>query len=989
MDSNFLKNIGETYLQFEVTKIVQIRELNCILRELVHKPSGAQIMHIENNDPENLFCLSFKTYPSSSNGAAHILEHVVLCGSKKFPVKDPFFSMTRRSLNTFMNAMTGADFTCYPAASQVEKDYFNLFEVYLDAVFHPQLKEVSFLQEGIRLEFSEHNNIQSPLEYKGIVFNEMKGSLSSADSRLWHAMIKLLTPDLPYAHNSGGDPTEIPNLTYEELINFYETYYHPSQCLFFLYGNIPLKTNLDFIYEKTLKHVLSQPSIPPIPKQKRFTEPVRKHFTYPVEEDEEDSSDRTMISFGWLTCPLQQQEDVLALSILDAILMDTDASPLKKALLDSGLCSQADAFVDNEMSEMPYVITCKGCEEKDADALEQHLFTSLKKIAEDPIPQHLIEAVIHQIEFSRLEITGDHSPFGLTLFLRSALAKQHGCEPENALVIYSLFEKLSQKAKDPQFLSDLLRKYLIENTHFVRLTFSPNPQLAKQEADEEEKKLISTKEKLTETETKKIIKQTEELEEYLKSVETQNLSCLPKMTLDDVPVLVRQFDLKKEKHNNFEIFHHECFTNHIIYSDICFDLPHIDEEDLPYMQILLFILPEIGSGDRDYVKNLEYIQAHTGGISVSSALHIQATNSKLLKPCINIRGKCLNRKSEKLFSLYRDMITKPDLSDKKRIEELLKQIHTSLVNRLPRHALRYAIQEALSGFHISTHFNNVSFGLKYFHTIQDICKNLESNISKVIDRLLNLKDKVLSYKNNNLILSCNENDFNNLKEQKFFDLFTGLPTKNLEPWSSNYTLHPVTSKARSVSSPVVYNVKAMPTISFVHPDSAALTVATQLFDNKTLLHKVREKGGAYGVGTNYSAASGCFYFHSYRDPHVVSTIDAFDYAIASTIKGNFNQEDLDEAKLGIIQQLDSPISPGNRAITAYSWLRDDKSTQFRQEYRSRIINLTKENLIHSVKSHLEIMQKQGVTVSFGNKELIEKENKILEQTKRELPIMPI
>jgi len=989
MDSNFLKNVGETYLQFEVQKIIAIQELNCILRELVHKPSGAQIIHIENNDPENLFCLSFKTYPANSKGVAHILEHAVLCGSKKFPVKDPFFSMSRRSLNTFMNAMTGADFTCYPAASQVEKDYFNLFEVYLDAVFHPQLKEVSFLQEGVRIELTNPKDINSNLQYKGVVFNEMKGSLSSPDSRLWHEMIKLLTPDLPYSHNSGGDPLKIPDLTYEELINFYEKYYHPSQCLFFLYGSMPLKQNLDFLYEKTLKHVICQPAIPPIPKQKRYLKPIKKISHYPVEENDDDSSERTMISFGWLTCPIQQQEDVLALSILDAILMDTDASPLKKELIGSGLCSQADAYIDNEMSELPYIITCKGCEEKDADALEELLFNSLRKIAEEPIPEHLIDAVIHQIEFSRLEVTGDHTPFGLTLFLRAALAKQHGCEPENALVIYSLFEKLNKQAKDPQFLRELLKKYLIENTHFVRLTFSPDKHLAKKEAEMEAMQLLKRKSQLTDAEVKKIIIQTKELEEYLKSVETQDLSCLPKMTLDDVPVLAREFPLKREKHGNFETFYHDCFTNHIVYADICFDLPKIEEEELPYMQLLLSILPEIGCGKRDYAQNLEYIQAHTGGISVSSSLHVQATNSKILKPSLNIRGKSLSRKVDKLFSFYHDLITQPHLNDKKRIEELLKQIHSSLINRLPRHALRYAIQEALSGFSVSTHISNVSFGLKYFHLIQDICKNLESNSSKVIDKLIEIKEKIFSYKNNHLIIACDSSDLLNIKNNHFYDLFTGLPTKEFTPWSSDYTLSTVTSKARSLATPVVYNVKAASTISFAHPDSAAITVATQLFDNKTLLNQVREKGGAYGVGANFSAASGCFYFHSYRDPHITSTLNSFDYAIENTIKGNFSHDDLEEAKLGIIQQLDSPISPGNRAITAYGWFRDDKSTQFRQEYRSRIIDLTREQLIHSVKIHLEKFSEEGITISYGNKEIIEKENKILQQNKKELPLHSI
>lgn len=988
MQTKFLDHVGDTYLDFEVTKIMPIEELSCVLRELVHRPSGAQVMHIENDDPENLFCLSFQTLPSDSKGAAHILEHTVLCGSKKFPVKDPFFSMTRRSLNTFMNAMTGSDFTCYPAASQVEKDFYNLFDVYLDAVFHPELKKLSFLQEGCRLEFSKPNNPKSALEFKGIVFNEMKGSLSSADSRLWHLMIEHLTPDLPYAYNSGGDPKAIPSLTYEELIGFYETFYHPSRCLFFLYGNLPLKRHLDFIHERTLKHVLPLAPLPSIPIQKRFSHPVKKTFSYPVTEDEE-STGRAMVSFGWLTCALVKQEDVLALSILDAILMDTDASPLKKLLLDSGLCTQADAFIDSEMSEVPYVITCKGCEANKVEELEKALFAALQTIAENPIPEHLIDAAIHQIEFARLEITGDHSPFGLTLFLRSALAKQHGCEPENALVVHSLFERLSQQSKDPGFLRELLQKYLINNPHFVRIVFTPDTKLAKREQKEEKDLLKKIQEKLTEKDIEKIIDQTHKLEEYQKIVESQSLDCLPKVSLDDVPLLVRDFTLKKEMHSTFETFHHDCFTNHILYADVTFDLPYISEEELPYLQLLLTILPEMGSGDRDYVKNLEYIQAHTGGIGFSTSLHVQATDFKHMKPCLNLRGKALHRKADKLFTLFRDLITAPHLEDKKRIEELLRQIHTSLVSRFPRNALRYAIQQALSGFHPATYINYSSFGLRYFYTIQEIYKSLETNSIAVIDKLISMKNKLLSYQNPHLILSCDTECYEDLRSKNFHDLFCNLPAKSFTPWNADYTLSPVMSQARPIAAQVAYNVKAMSSVTFVHPHTAALTVATQLFENKVLLNKVREKGGAYGAGANYSSTTGCFYFHSYRDPHIVSTLDAFDLAIDTIAAGKFTEQDLEEAKLGIIQQFDSPISPGSRALTAYGWIRDGKTKQMRQQFRNKILSLTKHELTQAVIANLVTKKEEAVVVCFGNKELIEKENLRLGTKNKALPLLSI
>ena len=274
MTSNISKIFQEKnniYNNFSVTNYVYIDEIKSSLIELTHVPTGASVMHIANEDIENLFCLSFETIPSSSDGVAHILEHTVLCGSDKFPVKDPFFSMIRRSLNTYMNAFTGSDFTCYPASSEIEKDFYNLLDVYANCVFHPKLHKYSFLQEGHRLEFSNQKKATSHLQYKGIVYNEMKGAMSSPDDRLWHTMMEKLTPDLTYAYNSGGEPKNIPDLTYEELKKFHKKYYHPSHCLFYFYGNIPTKKHLDFLEENILKNVEKVSPLPSRKKQKRFT----------------------------------------------------------------------------------------------------------------------------------------------------------------------------------------------------------------------------------------------------------------------------------------------------------------------------------------------------------------------------------------------------------------------------------------------------------------------------------------------------------------------------------------------------------------------------------------------------------------------------------------------------------------------------------------------------------------------------------------------
>ncbi|MES2121213.1 MAG: insulinase family protein, partial [Chlamydiota bacterium] len=525
--------------------------------------------------------------------------------------------------------------------------------------------------------------------------NEMKGSLSSPDTRMWHAMMERLMPDLPYAYNSGGDPREIPNLTYAELINFHETFYHPSHCLFFFYGNIPLKQHLDFIAEKALKNVPPSPSLPPIPLQKRFSQPVQEKMRYPINEAD-SIEQRTIISFGFLTAPLIDQEEVLALSVLDSVLMETDASVLKQALLKSKLCIQADGFMDAEMSEAPYVIVCKGCDAQNADKLEETLLQALSQVIEKGIPQDQIDAAIHQLEFSRLEISGDHAPFGLTLFMRSALAKQHGCDPEHALALQTLFEGLIAKVKDPAYLPGLIKKYFLSNSHRVRLTMVPDPHLSAEEIAQEKQALKEIHDHLTETKTQLILSQTQELAEFQKKTEEQSLDCLPKVTLDDVSTIARDFPLKHARVGNLDVYHHDCFTNHIIYADLIFDMPEIADENLPLVHLMTSLIPEIGSGARTYAQNLDYLQAHTGGIGAACGLHIQMSDPKSAKPSFSLRGKALYRKADKLFSLLRDTITRPRFDEAKRIEELILQIRDSQLTRLNRQAMRYATHLALS-----------------------------------------------------------------------------------------------------------------------------------------------------------------------------------------------------------------------------------------------------------------------------------------------------
>jgi Zn-dependent M16 (insulinase) family peptidase len=966
--------LGDRYLQFKVVQVIDLEELKATLVELEHEGCGARVLHLACDDPENLFCLSFQTLPDSSNGVAHILEHTVLCGSLKYPVKDPFFAMTRRSLNTYMNALTGADFTCYPAASQVEKDFYNLLEVYLDAVFHPQLKKESFLQEGHRLELADRKDLKSPLLWKGVVFNEMKGALASPETRLWHKVSETLMPDLTYAHISGGDPAVIPSLTYEELLHFHETYYHPSRCLFFFYGNMPLKRHLEMLEANILKSAQKTPPLPLPPKQERFKAPKNVEGVYPIANEKESQA---MVAWGWLTVPAQEQDTLLALCLLDAILMETDASLLKLPLLQSGLCSTADAFLDLEMSEVPYLIVCKGCNPEQIDALENLLLKTLRDIAQQGIPLHMVEAALHQLELSRTEIGGDHGPFGLSLFLRAALIQQQGGRPEKALKIHTLFAELRKKLQNPDYLPSLIRKMYLKNPHRVRVLMKPSSNLLEQEQEEENKKLKILAQDLPFTEKEKIAQTMAHLEEFQKKQEHQNLDCLPKVTLDDVPVLVRNFPLKKIEN----VFFHPTFTNGFVYADLVMDLPALSVEELPYVQLFVSLMSEVGTGARTYVQNLEILQAHVGAMNASLALYPQMQDPTQLKPALLLRSKALERNSNSMFHLMKEWALSVRFDETDRIEELILQIDTSLQQRLTKNGLRYASSQAISGLSPVGFISEKWQGLSYFQWIRALAQDLPRMLPKVIDKLHALKERLLSFKNPELVLTCSQEALQQLRYEELLHL----PSRPFQAWNTPAP-STVPSQGRPIASPVSFTCQGLKVATYLSPHAPALAVASQLMDHLVLHPKIREQGGAYGAGTTYAPILGHFTFHTFRDPHLASSLTTFKEAIETIAEGHFSKNDLESAKLESIQVLDSPIAPGSRAAAAYTLQREGRSVEDRQHYRDRLLALSHQEValaaLHELKPRLE----HSIVVSLGSQEFLERENQVLQNR---LPIIPI
>ena len=962
-------------LNFEVTKSVVVDELQCTVTELVHEKSGATVLHIGNDDDENLFNLSFATHPRSSNGVAHILEHTVLCGSKKYPIPDPFFEMTRRSLNTFMNALTGPDFTCYPASSMVKRDFYNLLDVYIDSVFHPLLLKESFLQEGHRLEFSKKEDPSSPLTFQGIVFNEMKGALASGEARLNEFMMSALFPDLTYGINSGGEPPEIVNLSYEELKAFHEEFYHPSRCLYYFYGNIPLEEHLGYLEKRILKDVKRVDPIPVIPKQSRFDEPHYVTKTYPVAENEK-SEEKSFFSIGCLTCSILDQEELLALNVLDIALTGTDASPLKSALLRSGLCKQADSFIDNEMSEVPFVLICKGCGENSGEAIARLTRETLINVMEEGLPDNVIEGAIHQLEMSRTEIGSNHTPFGLSLFFRSGLLKQHGGNPEDGLRIHTLFNKLRSKVKEKGYLASLIDKYFINNPHRVYLTLLPDQKMGKEEEDIEQERLVEIEKKLTQVQRSAIVADSKKLLEIQESEKETDV--LPKVSLDDVSYKEKEFELQREE-GSITLYHHNCFTNGFLYADLVYTLPAIAEEDLSFLRLFTILLPQMGCGGRDYREHLDYLMEYTGGISFSLDLNAQDENPKQIQPTLSLRGKSLARNKDKLFPLMREMMLSVDFTDKERLHELLMQHFHALESSIQQNSLKYAVNLAASGMGVPSKILNRWYGLDYFGVIKTLFENFDADV--LIAKMQQLQKQVLALEFPELVLSCDKKCYDQLKADNFYGL-DEIPQRPSMPWKGDYKIETVCSQGRLIASPVAFTTMLFSSVPYSHPDAPALSIAAEIMLNQTLHKRIREQGGAYGSGAVNSALSGQFYLYAFRDPNLKSSLEAFREGIEKIASGDFGEKEIEEAKLGIFQDIDSPVSPSNRADLSYFRKKGGRTNEKRQAYRDRLLAANKEIIQCAVQSHLIPGLEQEITVTFAGKEFFEKEES-------ELPLFPV
>ncbi len=935
---------------FKLVRTESINSLNIEVQEYEHLVTGAKHYHLATDNSENVFMVALRTVPTDSTGVAHILEHTALCGSKKFPVRDPFFMMLRRSLNTYMNAVTSSDWTAYPFATQCKKDFNNLLDVYLDAVFFSRLDKLDFAQEGWRYEFSEADNPESPLEYKGVVFNEMKGAMSSPVSVAWQALTKHVFPTATYHYNSGGEPEDITDLSYDELQQFYKKHYHPSNAIFLTFGNIPAKEHQENFETKVLQKFSKLDDKVSIHKETRYSEPqtVREYFA-PA-----DDSPKGQLILGWLLGESSDLDALLEAEFLSSVLLENSASPLRNLLETTTLADSPSPItgIEDSNKEMMFMCGIEGADTAVMDDFDKEVTSCLQKIIDDGIEQSYLEAILHQLEFSQREIGGDREPFGLQLIFSAVSTAVHCGDVISVLNLDPAIEKLRQKIKDKGYIEQLIKKLLLDNQHKIRLIMQPDTEYNSKKQKVETDKLSSIQSNLTDIEKNNIVERASALIERQKEMGDE--SVLPKVTKDDIPDEINYASGNETKIANIEGTIYKSSTNGISYSQIIADVPKFSQQQFEYLPYFCTLASELGCNDLDY-KQIQNLQtAYTGSIGCYTSLRADKSDLGVTHGYCSFSGKSLNRNFEKFSKMLKDLYSSLRFDEFDRMADLVSQIRLRKENSITNNGHAYAMQAAASGISPVAKLLDSMGGLTSIKRIKNIDDQIKagsgieefastlSSISELIQtsnkRLLLITDQD-ALEHNTQILNklwadaagnssiVNQLDIDIIGNQRTNDIFIG-------------------------NTQVNFCARAYPTVPSTHKDAAALAVLATFLKNGYLHTAIREQGGAYGGGASQDSNIGAFKFYSYRDPRIQGTLDDFDKSLDWLYSNNHQSKQLEEAILGVIGSMDKPSSPSGEAKKSFYNSLFGITSEMRLQFRKNILDTTIEELVAVAEKYL-------------------------------------
>ncbi|MDY6824388.1 MAG: insulinase family protein [Thermodesulfobacteriota bacterium] len=969
---------GDVISGYRVTQAAPFEEIHSVLYVLEHMGTGARHIHIANTDVENAFGVTFKTIPEDSTGVAHILEHTILCGSEKYPVRDPFFSMIKRSLSSFMNALTASDWTMYPFATPNSKDFYNLMDVYLDAVFYPRLSALSFKQEGHRLDIEptpESHGGDGELVFRGVVYNEMKGAMSSPDQIMNRHMMRALCPDTTYGNNSGGDPAEIPMLTHEQLKAFHGRFYHPSNAFFYTYGNIALKRHLAFIDEKVLSRFARIDPGSDVPPQPRWKAPRSVATQYPIAGDE-DPTQKYQFCVAWLTADTRESYEVFSLIVLEQVLLGNQASPMRKALIESGLgsaLSDATGF-ESDIKDTVFAFGLKDVRKQDTAKIESIIFDTFEDLLKNGIDRALVDASIHQIEFHRKEVSNTPYPYGVKLLLTIAGSWIHGVDPAEIIQIEPYVNWLYEKMADGPFLENQIRKYFLNNPHRISFTLEPDTEMSDRENAREAETLAGIRESLTPADIEKIKTDSAALERM--QMEEEDLSTLPTLELSDISPEIQSAGGSAP---HPALWCSEQPTSGIFYYTAAVGTGVLPPDLLPLVPFFCIALPHLGTRVRDYVALSRFLDMHTGGVGLSAQSRTEYSTAGHCIPYISFFGKCLSRKQDKLFEIINELIFQPDFSNLARLGQLLGEYRASLEASVVQNGHQRAISLASRSFSPTTALSETWYGIHQLSYIKGISKDLnDDKLAGIAENLAGIADILFRKENIKTGLVGEPGDIARAvpAAEAILGALKATATENFT--AENVTVPPeLPREGWHTATAVSFVASAFSTVRMAHADAPAMSVISKLLRSSFLHREVREKGGAYGGFSAYNAEEGRFVFASYRDPHILQTLDAYERAVAYLQSGEFTDEMIKESILQACSDIDKPDTPAERGSRAFHHRLLSLTDEQRRKFKAGVLAVTRETVMATAKTHFPTDSRRFATAVISSRDALEAANQAL------------
>lgn len=912
---------------------------------LKHKKSGARVLLMENDDENKVFTIGFRTPPSDSTGVPHIMEHSVLCGSRDFPVKDPFVELVKGSLNTFLNAMTYPDKTVYPVASCNDKDFQNLMHVYMDAVFYPNIYQHDeiFRQEGWSYKLDEPDG---KLEYNGVVYNEMKGAFSSPEGVLDRVILNSLFPDTSYAYESGGDPEEIPNLTYEQFLDFHRKYYHPSNSYIYLYGDMDMEEKLKWLDENYLCEFDAAEVDSEICFQKPFDKMIEVEKTYSI-SSEETEEENTYLSYNKVIATSLDEKLYQAFQILDYALLSAPGAPLKKALMDAGIGKDIMGSYDNGIYQPIFSIIAKNAEPQQKEQFVQVIEDTLRKIVEDGIDRKALEAGINYHEFRFREADFGNYPkglmYGLDLFDSWLYDEKKPFIHMQAIPTFAfLKEQIGTR-----YFEDLIQKWILDNPHGSMVIVKPERGRTARMDRELDEKLQTYKAGLSPDEVEKLARDTAELIVYQESEDArEDMEKIPVLGREDISREIAPICNEERVCGGIPMVYHNVETNGIGYVTLLFDLSGVPEEKLPYVGMLQAVLGIIDTTHYEYGELFNEINVHTGGIGTSLELYPDVTKvkEKEFRATFEMKGKALYPKMDVLFKMMREILTESKLEDEKRLKEILSMLKSRLQMSFLSSGHTTAALRALSYSSPLSKFKDDTDGIGYYEVVKEIEEHFEEKKEELIANLKELAARI--FRADNLMISYTAAPEGLDAVEKEMETFkNGLFERtDGDEQENRCILHCVKrNEGFKTSSKVQYVARTGNFIDGGAAYSGALHILKVILSYDYLWQNIRVKGGAYGCMCNFNRI-GEGYLISYRDPNLEKTIDVYE-KVTEYLR-NFEADDRDMNKyiIGTISNIDRPMNPSAKGTRSMNLYMNHVTEEMIRKEREEILNAGQEEI---------------------------------------------